>query len=108
MQFKNMTLAMGVILSLAYASPVFCAEKTTSDTSSSEVVEKTAKAPDEKEAKADKKKEPGAASTAAQKTEKELPRSPASSQELLSTETVEYLKDAGKKVEKYFDPISKQ
>lgn len=34
------------------------------------------------------------------------PRKPASSQEILSNETVEYLKGAGKKVEKIFEPSS--
>lgn len=37
---------------------------------------------------------------------KEPPRNPASSQDLLSGDTVEYLKGAGKKVEKIFEPIS--
>lgn len=37
---------------------------------------------------------------------KEPPRTPASSQDLLSGDTVEYLKGAGKKVEKIFEPIS--
>lgn len=40
------------------------------------------------------------------KTKKRSPRNPASSPEVLSGETVEYLKNAGKKVERIFEPVS--